>query len=751
MLTENRKDGIALIMVLGFLALLIISAVSFSVLMRTERLATRNYVDVIKARNLLHLSVARAMEDINIQITDGELRIAPPASVLISTETASPNRIDDLFIGEATNYVPHLLRADADAAAGNLPWIPIRDPETDDIIGRYAFIAVDSGGFLDANIISGTAPSYGADPREIRYDIVPEFPDEFPDTRRNQWVRFETLPELAMVATGDPENTFIYSRFPNMYLDENNVAQPRVYIGGDPADWDENAIKAVLEDFEPDIPDADAFFGVMQDYASASYVPLDGNLERINARLVPMINQVAVSNSLEWVYGGGIAPDQIRHRVHVVVETWYPFSVPTTEDFELYIEGVSATTVYNSPGGEVLSPIRAAVPISVDPNSYFVTGLVFQVSDVAVNDPLAFDGGNVWPPPAPGFAVQVEIEQIEIMHSQGVVDRVGPFRAAAPERSAFQFSSGAPFGMDLPEVVRTIAPDSAWVGWPSPPVWYEAVDPRINWDTSRAMAQWEWIPWDSGLPSTLGVRNSVLQREIDIGNIDEREVATSTREGLLHSNDRVGQGFRSLGELSFLLYDARKPWGTIRLLDNYDFPDPENPRRLFDVFTLHPTNRPATFGLVNPNTWQPQVMETVLQSARLEAYPNEAEDDPEALSLAATTQWVGEVLDMLDDPTILPGGSFRQRSDLTHYTPAQSLIGDNKFLDESPLRNSIDLFDTQQNIFTIILAAQATTDDAANPRVLAEQRAVAVIWRDPYPDEDGRHLAFVRYFRWLSE
>ncbi len=69
-------------------------------------------------------------------------------------------------------------------------------------------------------------------------------------------------------------------------------------------------------------------------------------------------------------------------------------------------------------------------------------------------------------------------------------------------------------------------------------------------------------------------------------------------------------------------------------------------------------------------------------------------------------------------------------------------------LRESIVANSYRLLSPRQNLFTILIAAQVTGSSGG---VLAEQRAVAVVWRDPYPDANGRHPALVRFFKWLME
>ncbi len=51
-------------MVLGILSVMVIMAVAFAISMRTERVAAGNYADSVRARQLVHVAIARAMADI---------------------------------------------------------------------------------------------------------------------------------------------------------------------------------------------------------------------------------------------------------------------------------------------------------------------------------------------------------------------------------------------------------------------------------------------------------------------------------------------------------------------------------------------------------------------------------------------------------------------------------------------------------------------------------------------------------------
>lgn len=59
---NSRRKGIALVIVLGFLAILTLMAVGMAISMRTERLASRSYLDMVKARLLCEAGLADSMQ-----------------------------------------------------------------------------------------------------------------------------------------------------------------------------------------------------------------------------------------------------------------------------------------------------------------------------------------------------------------------------------------------------------------------------------------------------------------------------------------------------------------------------------------------------------------------------------------------------------------------------------------------------------------------------------------------------------------
>ena len=62
---QGARRGVALVIVLGMLALMTLLAVAFSIYMRTERMASGNFKSDVRTRQLLHAALTRAIADIN--------------------------------------------------------------------------------------------------------------------------------------------------------------------------------------------------------------------------------------------------------------------------------------------------------------------------------------------------------------------------------------------------------------------------------------------------------------------------------------------------------------------------------------------------------------------------------------------------------------------------------------------------------------------------------------------------------------
>lgn len=194
-----RRRGSALVIVLGVLSVLMLMAVAFSTFVRTERGGSTNLKNSFVARHSLDTALGRAMEAIDLAFgsADCDDPVAPwPYPWLASNKDGDHYQCAALAPAETAGA--HVLTAEiadyltpaqlALAKSAKCDWAPIyssisasqanparngRDyggygrPAEDSLVGRYAFIALDTTGLLDMNqtgIYPGDRDSNSGDP-----------------------------------------------------------------------------------------------------------------------------------------------------------------------------------------------------------------------------------------------------------------------------------------------------------------------------------------------------------------------------------------------------------------------------------------------------------------------------------------------------------------------------------------------------------------------------------------------------------
>jgi len=181
------KRGSALLIVLGFLSFMMISAVSFAVYMRIERQASSNYSHTIMARHLLNSALYRAMDEIDSDLRNvkdqnsisynlykfptnwtGRVRVS-------AVEDPGDNIKDARVLSlEALSFVPGILvngvrryavKETGDSSHMGAKWrklsMPVRSlgdesgeavsADGEAVIGRYAYVCVNVSDMLNVN------------------------------------------------------------------------------------------------------------------------------------------------------------------------------------------------------------------------------------------------------------------------------------------------------------------------------------------------------------------------------------------------------------------------------------------------------------------------------------------------------------------------------------------------------------------------------------------------------------------------
>lgn len=195
---NEKRAGSALVVVLGMLAVLMVMAVAFSVFMRTERAGTTNLRHSIVAKQTMQTAISQVMESIDRSFehqTNTWPVPAWPAGVLSSSSDRDGNYYHSKVLlndGDAPNLKARLQNARvlnpeirrhlspaqlALAENAKVEWVPIYGgispsnlgasepgkkqprPVEDDVVGRYAFIALNTTGLLDMNHYEPTNPN----------------------------------------------------------------------------------------------------------------------------------------------------------------------------------------------------------------------------------------------------------------------------------------------------------------------------------------------------------------------------------------------------------------------------------------------------------------------------------------------------------------------------------------------------------------------------------------------------------------
>lgn len=199
----GRRSGSALFIVLGLLAVLMLLGVSFSVFVQTEHAGSTNLKNSLVARQALNTAIGRVMEAIDLSFGSPSNNwpvCVWPQAWLASSEFECQDYYQSEILPDGEVPAAQVLTADAakyltpaqkamakSAACG---WAPVyaaieaEGPRTDtgggilgnkgrdnadSVIGRYAFVAFETTGLLDANAAgaasqSGRAANAGEDP-----------------------------------------------------------------------------------------------------------------------------------------------------------------------------------------------------------------------------------------------------------------------------------------------------------------------------------------------------------------------------------------------------------------------------------------------------------------------------------------------------------------------------------------------------------------------------------------------------------
>ncbi len=716
---RNTRTAQALILVLGLMATLTLLGVTFAVVMRVERLSAWNYLDQVRARHYLDTALVQAMEAIDRTMTNycyPDWRHLPPTNVI---EALPSNGIHDddlvyLFTNNARLSVP--LELWPDAAAVTAEWIYIVaisgvTGEVRTTNGRIAFLAVNCSGLIDANIAGGWPRSNSTSVRELDISLLPEITGGMSNffTARKRHGAYESIAEMTALNPGvsTAESLFVYSY---------DVGRD-VYFTND-LDLGRREIDLYPRFRILDITNYTCFNQITPDayrndidFRTNYWEPLTNLLTRAGLEhpdqvawnLINYLDDNAIPQTFTntpYLERGGVEAIPLINELllndagvstqpvyQVGVELWYPFTPGRAQPADNYTLQVGVFS--NDPGGDILTNM--------------MRDWSFQQK---VTDVMEFGGTyeyNIFFSPADAYIIFHEPTNPAIYlaigstNSQGRTNEVWVLARVVKNDTIVDQAMGA----RARRIRETLS--------------LSIDDPRLNHESN----QWQRYDADA---HTMGASNVCC-----------RAWVSNTCQGLpMFHRDDLMQTIGELGNIAYACSNA-PTW------HNLDLMHYTRGAALPDWMTVRPTNTPC-HGLICIGTQQSNTLKTLFHNMTIDyaagAATNSFDLDPtgvEAL-IAEIPNWrYTNLRDLFRDETL----AALFRGCVPTNAPGHDI------LKEGVYRNIIDMLTFRQNLFTIVLAAQVV--HPVSLRVLAEKRAVAVVYRDAYT---GR--AFIRSLRYLD-
>ena len=894
----SSRSGVALLIVIGMLALLMISAVAFTSMMRIERAGASNFRHAITAREMATVAAYRFLGDIdgahpcdaarirNDAMVDGDYPSRLPGAPLRddiypgwtnrewkvkvthddgSEETrtlfndvpdevifsVNANRDDatraNVLSERMMKFVPGAFRADV--ARARPEWIPLE--VEDRIVGRYSYIALNTSGLLDINVVGDASVERSEldNPAGIKIKGLGDVDDATQFSTARGVDGFVTMEEVAALGDNsglkvdDLENFGMFSYIPNEELvpkglepDCNNnkgaLQNPKLYIGGDLpsrldddyeyADGTTRPIKDRLweilarddmlgKDFvgsdgsfigsgenRVQVPGKSdriqGFIDALCDYIDADDTPR--NLEAPHVENTPMVSAVNCYGKLQWNVSSANQGNNWKmtmcrfiHEFTFSIGGWNPFGTSSAGTVaHLTFKRNSSPTL--AIAGNVTEPAKAPIvngflgclipeeavekDIEMGSGSGLQGEYTFAITNsVRCTDAMVYSKNGVTARATGSYGVDIEIE---FRQGGKTINKV-KFKDVKFSKLQSAVSGFTKANMGTGEVKKD------FTGW------LENCDPRFNWFGNEVgglnmNSVMQWADGESlasfGIsdPNAVGGIGAwaeyVLQHPENIDGSGAEGTIARLFDGLgkradgtppwkdklsdlVHFPSAPNKPLQSVGQLAQI---PIAPYFTMRLYDHRDAEKFEmvpsiGYHRIYDFFTIRdPDADEPLRGLVNPNSRQPDVMTAV--------YNEMPVDEWEATPKKLTTSEASEIGALASDQL---GGSAQGISDIgkVDWLDILKLSASDalkaKFTDETRreavIRNAAGLLSTRQQSFLVLIRADAFTTkfgltSVKQGSVLATAQAVALVWRDPVPDDAGRHPCFVQMLKIIS-
>ena len=772
---EDRRRGVALIVVLGFLTIMIMMALAFLTQARVERLVSDSSLEGMRTRQMAQTAIAAAMQDYL-----NALKTVSPADAVhdIFLSGDKPGTLNFYYSGEVlgddrllTGKVEDwLLDSQLDAAltggtnvsdlAGNAEWIWVRQQPgaRSRILGRYAYACFDSSGLLDANLLGTTygddVPQYGdttnrTNVRKMVYEALSQSSGGANQLKLNLyqrlWKGFDTPAALLNLTDGDwndgrnsgpnrwigadmdetpvgsvsPANLAAYSYAVLHREDGSGHAKIQATAAsiGNEADF-----ATLAEGNKTDVLKA------LQDYENPNPVPNGVNYPSV--KNVPMFNEIgawAELNESGTVPGPG-GSSLYDLELHLQIEFWYPFpskNNATAASYTMSIPTIGAgpaesgaediwIRLYGVSGGSFITTIEKESSTAIPAGSLTVQAK-FNNNTPYVEEIVytihLVNNTGSNLPPA----MSVGIYNVSINHPL-VLRSGGSPVDATPDTSLTLMSEQDPLVGNVP------GPGAAQIS-------SGVKDPRLNHDDDA------WSEPGIYTPS-FGSINPFAEAAAD---------AVQGTTGIAPGKYfycRNGPIQRP-GELGYL--STGQAWET---LDIFSDPGIRLMNRMVcdeDVFNVLTKNQAYyTNGTINPYTRRPNVLNAAFYGLDVREVPN-INGTPAGEEILNGSELTETVKAMMLEPVKNGYGGWGKILASKNLPTAL-----NRNIRIAMLNNTWGLFNESDRLFVVAVIAQSIKEgpdaaglgnwNASEDIITGERRAVALCWMDGSADVGGETL-----------
>lgn len=766
---RKGEEGVALIIVLGFLGLMLMMAVAFMTQARVERLVSDSSTEAMRARQIAQTGIAAGIQDYVNAIQKLKSQSEDDHDIFLSGDLNTGQYsykketygTTNLWRGMVTNWVWDWHREGTGAdSVRNMEWIWVGEEpgKMSRILGRYAYACFDMSGAVDANLLGLEfgedldPEQYGAQTnrnnvRKMILGAVRSEPQMDTESQarlaqyQSMWQGFDTPLALKKLTDGswNDGRKSGANRWSAIGNDESSVGQLSddylscySYAAVHKGSGNGARMKCTTDNIK-----GSSLFGkivqasgahlsdvekALKDYTSEGDVPLDTDYPSVKA--VPMFNEVKFTLGLTNKYDKTDNIWRAGMTLKMDIEFWYPFESADNNQHKQYtIQAPSV--VMGSAGSLGAVSIRYRAKIKNGGYEQSVLTAVASTNEATIeakwNDGKPTICTFEYEIPFTHAVTQevewVQLDAISVSSLIQLKNAAGSKVDSMPDKLKISWESSRP----------TVYSD----GGPSKIKAYaEVIDPRLN-----HLAEM-WVAVDE---DTLGEKNEAAKR----GQAQAKaKLGYDPAPSFYCRNGSM----KSPAELGYLpVYDGQTPWMTLDIfsdegidLMNQLVCPAEADWNLLEERKVYYTN-----GTINPYTKDQAVLNGAFYGLDLRVPGCQGEpDDNEVLGVGRTKELTDQLI-----KTTTPENHTFKKDGAAGWGRVLRYKGFslNKNQRVGLLHNTWGLFNESDKLFVIVVVAQSISEAPEkvdkvghwNPdedMITGERWAVALCWTDASAD-----------------